>query len=742
MSAQNFLPPIPQPPHDPTSWLLNARTGWHDAKLTQVEKTVVADSLVLAPLPESSRSLTEASGSFGGLTVPSNVALGPDGSIYLLDAKTLELKRFDPCECMFKTVPCFGSEGSGARQLYNPHGISICSGNLFVCDTGNHRLSVFSLRGFVLRGHWRPPPDAKLAIWEPYDIAFDGRGRVFVSDIANGCIHRFSPTGRWETCLSGFGKNVTYLAIDCRDRLYVVIDSATPIVRVVDTDGTEIETADRPKALSLEFPPLPFAVDAVGNLHLGPLCVQTENEKEKCESLRAGPTPERGIFNLHGDLVTPTTVASPPAYYKQGFYYSQALDSKLYQCQWHRIILRGEMPPGARVEVSTYTAEALLPDDQVQDLSEGAWETRKIANEMAGGEWDCLVRNGGGRYLWLRLEFNGNGKVTPILESIVTEFPRISLRRFLPGVFGMEPVSADFTDRFLSLFDTSFRSIEKTIDTQARYFDPLSTPAERDPKSGVDFLSWLASWIGLTLDRHWPEAKRRQFLKRAGKLYDLRGTRQGLWQQLLLLLDMEADQNCCPGDQPKTRCRPKPANCAPDMKLPCAWQPPPLILEHYRLRRWLFLGMGRLGDQAVLWGKRIVNRSQLGEGAQVGHTQLKTIQDPYRDPFHVYAHKFTVFVPARYRCSDQQRKALENLLKAESPAHTLYHIEYVEPRFRIGFQSMIGFDSVIGRLPQGVTLNETLLGPASVLGPPPHKQGGPSLEVGKEARIGTTTILT
>lgn len=740
MSAQNLLPPIPQPPHDPTSWLLNARVGWRDAKLTHVEKTPVEEALALVPLPDGSRSLTEAGGSFGGLTVPANVALGPDGSIYLLDAKTLELKRFDPCECLFKTVPCFGGEGSGARQLRNPHGIGICAGNLFVCDTGNHRLSVFSLRGFVLRGHWRPSNPKLTNLWEPYDVAFDGRGRVYVTDGANGCTHRFSPTGRWEMWLPGFGK-ATYLAIDCRDRLYVVVEGVERTVRVVDTDGHEIGTTDRPEALAPLLPRLPFVVDAAGNLHLGWLCVETETEKEKCESRKARPTPERGVFDLHGDLVTSVTVPAPPAYHKQGFYYSQALDSELYRCQWHRILLRGQILPGARVEVATYTAEALLPDDQVQNLPEEAWETKQIANEMPGGEWDCLVRSGGGRYLWLRLELKGNGKVTPILESIVIEFPRISLRRYLPAVFGMEPVSADFTDRFLGLFDTSLRSIEKTIDTQARYFDPLSTPAERDPKTGVDFLSWLASWIGLSLDRHWPEAKRRQFLKRAGKLYDLRGTRLGLWRQLLLLLDMEADQNCCLDDQPKARCRPEPANCAPAVQLPCAWQPPPLILEHYQLRRWLFLGAGRLGDQAVLWGKRIVNRSQLNEAAQVGHTQLKTTQDPYRDPFHVYAHKFTVFVPARYRCSEQGRKALDNLLKAESPAHTDHQLEYVEPRFRIGFQSMIGFDSVIGRLPQGVTLNETPLGRASVLGAPPHKQGGPAFEIGKEGRIGTTTTL-
>jgi hypothetical protein len=54
---------------------------------------------------------------------------------------------------------------------------------------------------------------------------------------------------------------------------------------------------------------------------------------------------------------------------------------------------------------------------------------------------------------------------------------------------------------------------------------------------------------------------------------------------------------------------------------------------------------------------------------------------------------------------------------------------------------MIGFDSVVGRYPAGVTLNDMQLGRATVLTAPPHKQGGPSLAVGEQARIGTTTRL-
>jgi phage tail-like protein len=403
------------------------------------------------------------------------------------------------------------------------------------------------------------------------------------------------------------------------------------------------------------------------------------------------------------------------------------------------VILRGEIPAGARVVVSTYTAEALLTEDQVQALT-GEWDTNQMASETAGGEWDCLVRSGGGRFLWLKLELRGNTKLTPQIDSIEIEFPRISLRRYLPAVFGEEPVSADLTDRFLALFDTTLRSIESKLDTQAHYYDPLSAPAERDAKSGADFLSWLASWIGLTLDRHWPEQKRRRFLKEAGRLFDLRGTPAGLRRELLLFLEMEK-KDCCVSDQPRGRCAPPPLNCAPPKQPGSAWQPPPLILEHFKLRRWLFLGAGRVGDQAELWGKRIVNRSQLGDGAQIGHTQLITSQDPLRDPFHVYAHRFTVFVPACYGATELKRRSLENLLKNGRPATTQSYVEYVGPRFRIGFQSAIGLDSVIARYPEGVTLNQTPLNRGSVLTAPDHEQAGPSLAIGSQSRIGSTTKL-
>jgi phage tail-like protein len=344
---------------------------------------------------------------------------------------------------------------------------------------------------------------------------------------------------------------------------------------------------------------------------------------------------------------------------------------------------------------------------------------------------------------------SGDGIATPAIIHIVVEFPRVSLRRHLPSVYGMDPISADFTDRFTAIFDTTLRSIENRIDTLFELFDPATAPAERTGKA-PDFLTWLAAWVGVSLSRQWPETTRRTMLKAAIQTYTRRGTRAGLWSLLLTFLGF--DRRACDNGCPMSRCTPPPQNCAPETP-PCLSPQPPLILEHFKLRRWLFVGAGRLGDDAMLWGRRIVNRSELSGATRTGNarlgpldcppdrqpaTQLVSTSDPLRDPFLVYAHKFTVFVPARVKTRDWQRRGLERLLAEESPAHTMWDIEYVEPRFRVGVQALIGLDSVIARVPRGIRLNDNRLGQGTVL---PPQAGRPAL-VGINARVGETTRLT
>ncbi|MDT3671286.1 MAG: phage tail protein [Aromatoleum sp.] len=518
-----------------------------------------------------------------------------------------------------------------------------------------------------------------------------------------------------------------------------VIAAGARVVRIV---GEAVEPLPAARAdLVTCFPPNPIHIDARGHLHLCGVC---------------GPE----VFDSHGRPVPAEERLNGERYERAGHYLSHALDAGIDGCQWHRVELSGAIPPGAAVEVRTTTAAIELSSAEVDALPESAWATRLVATTMAPPDkaapssctWDCLVMSPPGRFLWIDLKLAGDGRVTPCLSSALVEYPRISLRRYLPGMFGFDPVGADFTDRLTAIFDATLRSIEAHVDREAMLFDPLSAPADALP-GRIDFLSWIADWIGVTLSHDWPLERRRHFVKQAAKLYCRRGTPDGLRSQLLLLLGFDrAYAEHCLAERRQTRCVPLPRNCGPCP--PCTpAEPPPLILEHFKLRRWLYACHGRLGDDSVLWGKRILDRSQLSGSAasaspehgnaQVGVTRLDSVPDPLRDPFHVGAYKFSVFVPARIRDSASEKRALDDLLAREAPAHTAVDVRYVEPRFRVGVQATIGLDAVIARTPCGVRLDEARLRQGTVLSGVPGSPAGarpPSLEVGR-SRVGTSTRL-
>jgi len=714
-----------QPPNDPTWCLLNARQGWSAETSLGVEVQPLTGALALSSAPGGARTPGEPSGSLGGIRLPANMAQAPDCALFLLDCEDLLLKRFDGCTCSFVTVPCYGGQGKAARELNGATAIAICAGNLFVCDTMNHRVVVLSLHGFVVRSFWKPGPKANLTQpWQPVDMAFDGSGHALIADSANNCLQVFNPAGVWIRSLTLPGSPL-FVALDCSDRIYVVLNGET-FARVFNPKTGLWAQVDRAEDAAANFAPAALVSDSQGNVDMSAFCCQP-----------AGTS----WFDPQGALLPAGTapVATSPLYLSTGTYISSALDSRLYQCQWHRVVINGKAPRGSRVVVSTYSAEAEIPQDLIEALPDSSWATQQVfTGEFC--DWDCMILSGPGRYLWLRLAFSGNGAVTPLLDSVKIEFPRISLRRFLPAAFGEDPARNSFLDRFLSIFDTVLRSVECEIDKQACYFDPASTPATTNIPGGIDFLSWLASWIGIQLDRSLPVARRREMVKEDGGVASIRGTKIGLHRKLLVFLGLLPRQQCCNVVENRHRCRPKPLNCRPAPKCVYDWANPPLILEHYQLRRWLFLGAGRVGDESRLWSERIVGRAHLNGNVPLGEAHIDTVPDPLHDPFLVYSNQFTVFVPEKYEKDQGQKRALLNLLRAESPAQTKYQVRFVGPRLRIGFQSSIGLDSVVGRYPAGVKLAGTSLGCDSVLDTSPQARGGPSMVTG-DTRIGSTTRL-
>ncbi|HET7925480.1 MAG TPA: hypothetical protein VFL30_11315, partial [Rhodanobacteraceae bacterium] len=437
-----------------------------------------------------------------------------------------------------------------------------------------------------------------------------------------------------------------------------------------------------------------------------------------CAPPREAPVP----IDPNG-MPLPTSFAdAEPQYPKTGTWISAALDSEIAACVWDRIALCGLVPFGASIEIATLSAETILPDDEIGDPDAlwrvaGVW--RGEDDPAACASTDFMLRSPPGRYLWIRLRFASAPGGSPRLDCAMLDFPRVSLRRYLPAIFGVDPIAAEFTDRWLAIFDRSLRDVESEIDEQGALFDPLAAPTAPDVAADRDFLAFLASWVGITLTRAIPLERRRRFVQFAPRLYAWRGTVRGLRDTLYLFLGLDRwagfqaqDRDCVP--------------CVERGSSRYRWRPPRLILEHFQLRRWLALDHARLSDAAKLWGARIVNRSRLesrtailaggsSDGAQVGVTQLKTSQDPYRDPFHVYAHRLSVFVPAACARQPALAQAFRQLVDSERPAHVQANVIFVEPRFRVGVQAMLGLDAVIGVRPAPTVLDTMQLGRGTVL---------------------------
>jgi DNA-binding beta-propeller fold protein YncE len=179
---------------------------------------------------------------------PSDIAIGPDGSIYLVDGVN---NRIVVTDANGNVRFSFGRSGGGAGELRHPMGIDISKkGKIFIADTGNHRIQVFDARGrFLYMFPVKTAPGEKPAA--PVDVlALDRKSYLYISDKNNHKIKVHKQEGAFVFEWGGYGgvrgrfRYPGILGADQYNQIYVV-DVLNTRIQQFDPDGnfiTEIST--------------------------------------------------------------------------------------------------------------------------------------------------------------------------------------------------------------------------------------------------------------------------------------------------------------------------------------------------------------------------------------------------------------------------------------------------------------------------------------------------------------------
>ena len=401
----------------------------------------------------------------------------------------------------------------------------------------------------------------------------------------------------------------------------------------------------------------------------------------------AEAAPDEFSLRIDRDGVSRVGPAGPapwpaPAYERRGVWISQWLDSGIYECQWDSVTLTlGALPPGATVDVRTRTTG---------DVPTGTDPLPPLAALAALGSWsqpvrlvgeaqpldakppepiDVLVSSPSGRHLQVLVELSGDGRRGPVLASVRTRFPRESWLQYLPAVYSQPEEQRGFLDRYLAIAQATWSQIEGEVDSFERYLDPRSTP--------VEALPYLAKWLDLQLEGSLTADQHRRLMQALPAVWMRWGTITGLrdWVRvhLSVLSGLEPEVVAAAGM--------------------------PGIVERFVERRHVLLQPGGTHQAWVpqaLWSPLVERRFQVGVFDREGEVEIVSHGHPDEDVFRHYAHAFRVYVPAAWVATPAAQALLRRAIDLQRPAHTTFSLVMVEPRLRIGDQSTLDLDCVIG----------------------------------------------
>ncbi len=587
-----------------------------------------------------------------------------------------KLLRHDCCAPVWRPV---WNRKCDQQLLQNGVAVAARDGRVAVADAKAHRIWIWDNNGERLiaaidTDDLSGIPDCKPcvqpnSISSPGPVAFTAWHELLAVDLKTNSIFRFGFAGEL------YGKLST--ALPSKDvsgniqRLAVARDCSIWIVSGVDELSVQLWRATRDDSM--------FRRATIAELAKAfePTGLTAANEKDGFCLGECGPEgfPISVCFRWDG-CPAPKAIENPPAPGRQiqGQLLTAAIDSGIPRCRWHRVQLEADVPAGTSLEIAVATNEApskIAPPSR-DEFREPGWEKFEAGvphhldwQVAPAGSIEFLIDQPPGRVLYLRLRLRGNGFATPVVNRIRLDFPRVTSLDLLPPVYCDNPQAEDFTERFLSLFDTQIADLDRAIERSPALLDPAGVPD--------DVLPWLGGFLDLVFDPAWSPELRRKILQALPELYRRRGTLSGLVDTIKLVFD----------------------NINPEVQELAAernWGAVAANTDRTQLRNSIQLGSSRL------FGKSRA-RFRLNTSA-LSTAPIRSYGNPDHDPLLAQAFRLRVLVPPLNSLLTRQK--VEQLIASQKPAHTVSTIHFGGEGFIIGNRSALGIDSLIAPLPKPV----------------------------------------
>jgi phage tail-like protein len=727
-------------------------------------------ALELASLPSISAPLPDGVGTAPVPNGPAGIAIDSTGTIYFSDPADDCVRRVLGCDGSVSRTPCIGGP-HGPTGLRTPRGLFISSArpSLFVADSGNHRLKIFDLVSFQLSEIWgqsnplgAPHPGSLPGqLNTPWTLTGDSAGNIYVVDFGNSRVQKFTVVGQvvpafWQNVQgSGVVHQPGDIALLERNgEVWIfILDLTTATIYVFGADGNPLLDSNGNRQ-SIKDPHLrqPMGLAAEGNLLFvgdnasrSVLCFQIDDAfayvgqavgySGPVAALLAGP--KSGLLVNPGNSLSLVTLNAHKAHAALGSLWSSyPLQVPGRSVVWHRLqALAHELPTGAHLDVFAYASDKIsdvpaVDPSAANPFSDKRW---KSANYPPSVDiTDLFIGGPKLKYLWVGALLSGNGAVTPRLHQLRVEYDHPTYDRYLPAIYrnteksccptppgasADQPKHAQFLVRLLSLFESFFGGIQHEIDGLPVLFDPEAVRHT--------FLAWLAGCLGFELDAKWNDEAQRRITAEIFRLSGLRGTPAGLRESLRLFAGVDAiiqepllnaswwalpssSGACCQS------CADSAGSSGP------SWS---------------------AGENSILgWTTMLApaqpNGAVVGSSADLDRSHLIADEDFGLPLFSDVAYQFSVQL---YRSQVIAPGAIERvrvIVDQEKPAHTAYDVCVIDPLFRVGFQSRVGIDTVVGGPPRSLALGtgQQLGVDAALAGP------APSL-LGEGSRLGISTRL-